>query len=73
MRGRSFATPFVFEAKNADGTPVENLSLTLTYPSSKSVSEGISYKKIELLTDSEGKISFTAEPTCFAAKTKVTV
>ena len=42
-RGRSFAAPFVFEAKNADGEPVENLSLTLTYPASKAIDEGISF------------------------------
>ena len=72
-RGRSFAAPFVFEVKNADGEPVENLSITLSYPSSKSVDEGISFEKTEILTDSDGKITFTAEPTAFAAKTKVTV
>jgi len=72
-RGRSFAAPFVFEAKNADGEPVENLSLTLTYPASKSADEGISFEKTDLTTDSEGKITFTPEVTSFAAKTKVTV
>lgn len=72
-KGRKFAEPFVFEAKNADGTAVENLSLTLIYPASKSADEGIAFEKTEFLTDSEGKITFTAEPTTFAANTKVTV
>ena len=72
-KGRKFAEPFVFAVKNADGTPLENFSLTLTYPSSKSVETGINFEKTEILTDSEGKISFTADTTTFAAKTKVTV
>ena len=72
-KGRKFSEPFIFEAKNADGSPVEGLSLTLLWPSSKSVDEGIIFQKSEILTDSEGKISFTAEATSFAAKTKISV
>ena len=70
--GRTFAEPFVFSATKADGTPAENLSLTLSYPSSKS--EGIiSFEKVELITDAEGKINFTAEKPEFSARTLVTV
>ncbi len=72
-KGRKFAEAFVFQAKAADGQPLENLSLTLTYPASKSVDEGISFEKTELITDAEGKITFTPEATSFAAKTKVSV
>ena len=72
-RGRKFSEPFVFQAKNADGNPVENLALTLTYPVSKSVDQGITFEKTELTSDAEGKITFTADATSFAAKTKVTV
>ena len=69
-KGRTFAAPFVFSATNADGGPVEGLSLTITYPASKS--EGnINYSSIEVITDAEGKASFTAEKTSFAAKAKV--
>ena len=72
-KGRKFAEAFVFQAKAADGQPLENLSLTLSYPASKSVDEGISFEKTELITDAEGKITFTPEATSFAAKTKVSV
>ena len=54
-KGRKFAEAFVFQAKAADGQPLENLSLTLSYPASKSVDEGISFEKTELITDAEGK------------------
>ena len=69
-KGKKFAEPFVFSASKADGTPVEGLALTLEYPAAKS--EGnISFGKTELITDSEGKISFTAEQTDFAVKATV--
>ena len=71
-KGRNFAEPFVFSATKADGSAVEGLALTLEYPASKS-EEGISYEKVQLTTDAEGKISFTATTTAFAAKTTVKV
>ena len=71
-KGRSFSAPFVFSATKADGAAVEGLSLTLEYPASKS-EEGISYEKVQLTTDAEGKITFTAPTPAFAAKTSVTV
>ena len=69
----SEARAWLNQAKAADGQPLENLSLTLSYPASKSVDEGISFEKTELITDAEGKITFTPEATSFAAKTKVSV
>lgn len=69
-KGRNFAAPFVFSVTKADGTPAEGFALTLEYPASKS--EGsINFNKVELLTDAEGKISFTAEQPSFAVKTSV--
>lgn len=69
-KGKSFAAPFVFAAAKADGTPVEGLSLTVSYPASKA--EGIiSFETVEAVTDAEGKITFTAPQTSFAANTKV--
>lgn len=71
-KGRNFAAPFVFSVTKADGTPAEGFALTLEYPASKS--EGsIIFNKVELLTDAEGKISFTAEQPTFAVKTTVKV
>lgn len=69
-KGRNFAAPFIFSVTKADGTPAEGFALTLEYPASKS--EGsINFNKVELLTDAEGKISFTAEQPSFAVKTSV--
>jgi hypothetical protein len=69
-KGRNFAAPFVFSVTKADGSPAEGFALTLEYPASKS--EGsINFDKVELLTDAEGKISFTAEQPSFAVKTSV--
>ena len=71
-KGRNFSEPFVFSAKKADGTPVEGLDISLLYPSSKT--DGIiSYSKIQTKTDAEGKVSFTAPQTTFAANAKVVV
>ena len=70
--GRTFAAPYVFEVTKADGTPAENFSLTLSYPAAKA--EGvINFEKIELISDAEGKITFTAEKPAFSAKTLVSV
>ena len=70
--GKDFSEPFVFSAAKADGTPAEGLKLTISYPASKS--EGtIAYAKSELVSDAEGKVTFTAEKPAFAANTKVTV
>ena len=71
-KGRSFSEPFVFSALKADGSAAEGLALILEYPASKSENQ-INYEKIELITDSEGKISFTAEQPSFSAKTTVKV
>lgn len=71
-KGRNFAAPFVFSVTKADGTPAEGFALTLEYPASKSEGQ-ISFNKTELITDAEGKISFTAEQPSFAAKTTVKV
>lgn len=70
--GRNFSDPFVFAVSDTEGTPVEGFKLTLTYPASKT--EGtVNFEKIELKTDTEGKITFTAEKPSFAANTKVSV
>ena len=69
-KGRNFAAPFVFSVTKADGTPAEGFALTLEYPASKSEGQ-ISFNKTELITDAEGKISFTAEQPSFAVKTSV--
>ena len=70
--GKSFSEPFVFSAAKADGSPAEGLKLTISYPASKA--EGtITYEKTELLSDAEGKITFTAEKPAFSANTKLTV
>ena len=68
--GKTFAEPFVFAVTKADGTAAEGFKLTISYPSSKS--EGtISYTKLNLETDAEGKISFTADKPEFAANATV--
>ena len=69
-KGRNFAAPFVFSVTKADGTPAEGFALTLEYPASRSEGQ-ISFNKTELITDAEGKITFTAEQPSFAAKTTV--
>ena len=71
-KGRSFAAPFVFAAAKADGSPAEGLSLTISYPASKSEGK-INYATAEAVTDAEGKISFEAPQTSFAAAAKVSV
>ena len=71
-KGRSFSEPFVFSVLKADASAAEGFSLTLEYPASKTENQ-INYEKIELLTDSEGKISFTPEKPAFSAKTTVKV
>ena len=71
-KGKSFAAPFVFAAAKADGSPAEGLSLTISYPASKSEGK-INYEKAEAVTDAEGKISFEAAQTSFAAAAKVSV
>ena len=71
-KGKSFAAPFVFAAAKADGSPAEGLSLTISYPASKSEGK-INYEKAEAITDAEGKISFEAAQTSFAAASKVSV
>lgn len=69
-KGKNFSGPFIFSVKNADGSAAEGFALTIEYPVSKA--EGIiSFEKKELVTDAEGKISFTAEQPTFAAKTTV--
>ena len=69
-KGKKFAEPFVFSVTKTDGTPAESFALTIEYPSSKA--EGtINFEKTELLTDAEGKVSFTADQPSFAAKTSV--
>lgn len=69
-KGRNFAAPFVFSVTKADGTAAEGFALTLEYPASKSEGK-INFNKVELLTDAEGKVSFTAEQPAFAVKTSV--
>ena len=71
-KGRNFAAPFVFSVTKADGTPAEGFALTLEYPASRSEGQ-ISFNKTELITDAEGKISFTADQPSFAVKTTVKV
>ena len=71
-KGKNFAAPFVFSVTKADGTPAEGFALTLEYPASKTEGQ-ISFNKTELITDAEGKISFTAEQPSFAVKTTVKV
>ncbi len=69
-KGKKFAEPFVFSVTKADGTPAEGFALTVEYPSSKADGT-INFEKIELITDSEGKVTFTAEQPSFAVKTTV--
>lgn len=71
-KGRSFSEPFVFSAKKADGAALEGFALTLEYPVSKSL-EGISFEKMDFITDAEGNIYFTPQQPSFAVKTKVSV
>ena len=71
-KGRSFASPFVFAAAKADGSPAEGLSLTISYPQSKTEGK-INYATAEAVTDAEGKITFEAPQTSFAAAAKVSV
>ena len=69
-KGKNFSEPFVFSVQKADGTAAEGFALTIEYPLSKA--EGvINFEKKELITDAEGKISFTAEQPSFAVKTSV--
>ncbi len=71
-KGRNFNAPFVFSAAEADGTPAEGLKLTISYPSDNT--EGnITYSKIEMEADADGKITFTPEQPSFAANTLVSV
>ena len=70
--GKDFSAPFVFSVSKADGSPADNFNLTLSYPAAKS--EGvISYEKVDVISDAEGTITFTAEKPSFAANTKVSV
>ena len=69
-KGKTFAAPFIFSVTKADGSPVENFALTITYPSEKT-EEGIIFGKTELITNAEGQVTFTAEQPAFAAKSKV--
>ena len=65
-----FSEPFIFSVTKADGNPAEGFALTIEYPSSKA--EGtINFEKTELITDAEGKVTFTAEQPSFAANTSV--
>lgn len=57
--GKAFASPFVFKAQKADGSPVAGLELALTYPESRN-SNGISFALQDFKTDENGTISFTA-------------
>ncbi len=69
-KGKKFAAPFVFQVTKADGSPAEGIALTIEYPSSKTEGK-INFEKVELITDAEGKVSYTAEQTSFAAKSTV--
>ena len=71
-KGRNFAEPFVFSVAKEDGTALENFALTLEYPAEKSENQ-IKFAKIELTSNAEGLISFTAEQPSFSAKTTVKV
>ena len=71
--GRYFAAPFVFSATKADGSPIADFSLTLEYPASKSTENGISFEKLELITDAQGIVSFAPKTPSFSANTKVSV
>ncbi len=72
LLGRNFSGPFVFSVTNADGTAAEGFNLTLSYPASKT-DGAINFEKTTLTTDSEGKISFTADKPAFAVNTNVSV
>ena len=72
VNGRAFASPFTFQVTDKNGAPLSQFPLTLTYPASKTDNK-INFESVNLLTDENGTISFTAEPTSFAAKTTVTV
>ncbi len=70
VKGKNFAAPFVFSVTKADGSPAEGFALTIEYPASKADGT-ITFNKTEILTDAEGKISFTAEQPAFAVKSTV--
>ncbi len=70
--GKDFSAPFVFSVNKADGTPADNFKLTLSYPAAKKDGT-ITYETLDLISDAEGKITFTAEKPSFAANTKVSV
>lgn len=71
--GRAFSAPFVFSATKADGSGIADFPLTLEYPSAKSTETGITFEKIELITDSQGLVSFTPKNPSFSANTKVSI
>lgn len=70
--GRKFSEPFVFQVLQADGSPKDNFSVTVTYPEAKSLEKGIIYNSAVILSDEEGKIIFTPENNSFAVNAKVT-
>ncbi len=70
--GSAFSGPFIFSVTNSDGKAVTDFKVTLSYPASKANGK-INFESIELVTDSEGKISFTAEKPTFSANTSVSI
>lgn len=70
INGKDFSAPFVFSVKAADGSALANFPVTIEYPASKGP-DGINFVKSNLLTDENGKVTFTADTTSFAAKEKI--
>lgn len=71
-QGQSFSSDFTATVLDKDtGNPVEGVTVTLQYPTS-SVNDEVTFSTEQLITDSQGVVSFTPADTSFTCDSTVT-
>ncbi len=69
-KGRAFSSPFVFKAAKSDGTPVEGLDLSITYPETR-INGQESFALVSLTTNSSGTVTFIPATPSYSFDSKI--
>lgn len=70
-KGKNFASAFVFEVKDGEDNALADFPISIVYPESRTEGK-LTYATANVRSDENGKVSFTAPKTDFAANTKIT-